>query len=262
MNKAYYSQNFLHDHQVIERIVTCINPQKTDAMLEIGPGAGALTQFLVPQVHQFMAIEIDKVLIEPLIKKFNAYPYFRLIQEDILRFKLVDNPWITTYHPIRIVGNLPYHISTPLLFHLFKAKKVIQDMHFMLQKEVVDRIVAQPGSKTYGRLSVMCQYHCQVKALFNVAKEAFNPIPQVESSILHCIPHASLPYPALNYGHFAQLVNTVFQHRRKTLKNALKMEYHPSLLKTLGIDPQVRPETLSVAQYVMLSNEICENLTT
>lgn len=241
---------------MIQRIVQAIAPQATDALLEIGPGTGALTQSLVPTVQHFMAVEVDHALIAPLQQQFASYKHFTLMEGDMLTFPLDTDPWVQTHSPIRIVGNLPYHISTPLMFHLLEAQIAIKDMHFMLQKEVVDRMAAAPGSKTYGRLSVMCQYHCAVYPLFTVDKAAFDPIPQVQSKILRCIPHPTLSFKAHDYSQFAQLVREAFQHRRKTLKNTLKAWHTAHSLENLGIDPQARPETLSVEQYVALSNAI------
>lgn len=257
MTKRHYSQNFLVDPLVIEGIVENISPQNTQSILEIGPGTGALTALLVPKVKHFIAVEIDHALIAPLEKKFAHYPHFTLIEKDILTFPFNSHPWIKAHAPIRVVGNLPYHISTPLIFYLLQGKNFIQDMHFMLQKEIVDRIVAGPGSKTYGRLSIMCQYHYSVYPLFTVDKSAFKPIPKVQSKILRCIPHSQLPYEAHNYNHFSQLVRDAFQHRRKTLKNSLKnYDNIEMLLENLGINPQARPETLSIKHYVELSNAI------
>ncbi|MHA7840299.1 MAG: 16S rRNA (adenine(1518)-N(6)/adenine(1519)-N(6))-dimethyltransferase RsmA [Gammaproteobacteria bacterium] len=256
MTKRHYSQNFLIDPLVVHRIVQAIAPQASDTLLEIGPGTGALTQFLVPAVQHFMAVEVDHALIAPLQQQFAIYDHFTLIEKDILTFPIDDHPWIQAHSPIRVVGNLPYHISTPLMFYLLQANTPITDMHFMLQKEVVDRMAATPGSKTYGRLSVMCQYHSTIYPLFTVDKSAFNPIPQVQSKILRCIPYKTLPFEAHNYSHFSQLVRTAFQHRRKTLRNALKTWHTSASLENLGINPQARPETLSVEQYVRLSNAI------
>lgn len=239
---------------MIQDIVHAIAPQATDAVLEIGPGTGALTRLLLPAVQRFMAVEVDHDLIAPLQQEFSSHRQFTLVEADMLRFPLENHPWVQTTDSIRVVGNLPYHISTPLIFHLLHAHLPIKDMHFMLQKEVVDRIAAAPGSKSYGRLSIMCQYHLAVYPLFTVDKTAFYPIPKVQSKILRCIPHATLPFEAHDYSQFAQLVRDAFQHRRKTLRNALKTWHTPASLERLGINPQARPETLSVEQYVALSN--------
>ena len=168
----------------------------------------------------------------------------------------MDFSQLTKDQPLRVVGNLPYNISTPLLFHLLSFHTKIEDMHFMLQKEVVDRLAAEPGNKHYGRLSVMVQYYCRVENLFRVAPECFHPQPEVTSAIVRLIPHLHLPFVADNYHYFAQMVTLAFQQRRKTLRNSLKQLLTVEQINALPVDTSLRPENLSVADYVRLSNSI------
>jgi 16S rRNA (adenine1518-N6/adenine1519-N6)-dimethyltransferase len=247
-----FGQHFLHESAIIEKIIAVINPNKMDNMLEIGPGMGALTQQLLPYLNQLIVVELDKDLI-PLLKK-QCEPLGRLIihQAYILKFDLrsarkADTQW-------RIVGNLPYNISTPLLFHLLEQVDLIQDMHFMLQKEVVERMVASPGNSHYGRLSVMIQYYCQVKKLFTVKPGAFNPPPKVDSAVIRLIPYHTQPWQAENPTLFAEIVRAAFSHRRKMLRNNLGTLINSKQFELLGIDPKQRPEQLSVMDYVKISN--------
>jgi 16S rRNA (adenine1518-N6/adenine1519-N6)-dimethyltransferase len=197
------------------------------------------------------AIEIDRDIIPKLKASSEAYGHLIIHEQDALTFSLAT---LGKDHPLRIVGNLPYNISTPLIFHLLEQVNCIQDMHFMLQKEVVDRLAAHPGNKTYGRLSVMVQYHCEVKKLFTVSPGAFTPPPQVDSAIVCLIPYPSLPYPAKNLSTLRQLVGMAFGQRRKTLRKSLISLLTPEHWSQLSIDPQLRPEQLTVANFVEMSN--------
>ena len=258
-----FGQNFLHDTGVIAQIVESIRLKRDDNLLEIGPGLGALTEPLLASVDGMAVIELDRDLASMLKINIgaNAHPDFTIINDNALS---VDFRALATQlgkGKLRIVGNLPYNISTPILFHLLDFADVITDMHFMLQKEVVERITADVGSKTYGRLSVMMQYHCDCEYLLTVPRGAFNPPPKVTSAVFRLTPHASKPAVADDETLFALIVRETFNHRRKTLRAIFKAS---NLLPTLtdgdfeqmGIDAQARPEVLSVADFVTLSNHV------
>ncbi|WP_455380502.1 16S rRNA (adenine(1518)-N(6)/adenine(1519)-N(6))-dimethyltransferase RsmA [Acidihalobacter prosperus] len=246
-----FGQHFLRDHQVLAQIVEAIAPRADEALLEIGPGEGALTAAILSRIDQLSAIEIDRDLIPLLQKRFGNH--LRLFAGDALRF---DFSAIAPIQGLRIIGNLPYNISTPLIFHLMKVLPHICDMTFLLQREVVERLAAKPGTKAYGRLSVMVQYGCDAKALFTVSPSAFTPPPKVDSALIRLTPWRSVPYPANNERLFAQLVKQAFSQRRKTLKRVLKGEIDSTGFIQADIDPMRRAETLSVAEFVKLANEI------
>lgn len=250
--KKRFGQHFLHQGPVISRIVAAICPQPTDQMLEIGPGLGALTQPLLAHLQELTVIELDKDLIPLLEAQCASLGRVTIYSADVLRFDfhLLGVPEKTW----RIVGNLPYNISTPLLFRLLEYRQGIVDMHFMLQKEVVDRIVARPGDSDYGRLSVMIQYHCQVKKLFTVKPGAFQPPPKVDSAIVRLVPYQTLPVVAKDLKLFTEIVRTAFSQRRKMLRNTLSSYLSATQLLDLGIDPAERPEQLTVEDYVRISN--------
>lgn len=247
-----FGQHFLHEDFIVEKIITAINPKKTDNMLEIGPGLGALTQRLLPHLMHLNVVELDKDLIPLLEKQCAHLGKLTIYQADALKFDFRSLGATKTRW--RIVGNLPYNISTPLLFHLLEQTDIIQDMHFMLQKEVVERIVAQPGDKHYGRLSVMIQYYCQVKKLFIVKPGAFQPSPKVDSAVIRLIPYKIQPWRADDPLLLAEIVRTTFSHRRKMLRNNLGKLIDLKQFELLAIDPTKRPEQLSVEDYVKISN--------
>ncbi len=249
-------QNFLHDRNVIDRIVQSIHPQKNEHFVEIGPGYGALTTSLLPLVEKLDAIELDSNLIPELEKNCENLGNLHIHNFDALKLDLQQ---IYQNKALRVAGNLPYQISTPLIFHLLKQVKYIADMHFMLQKEVVDRMTAKPGSKIYGRLSVMVQYHCTAKFLFSVPATAFTPKPQVESAIIRLIPHQHLPYIANDYEKFSLLVRESFNHRRKTIRKSLNTFVSSEQLISINIDPQIRPEQLGVEEFVRITNITMED---
>ncbi|USD21967.1 16S rRNA (adenine(1518)-N(6)/adenine(1519)-N(6))-dimethyltransferase RsmA [Microbulbifer variabilis] len=246
-----FGQNFLVDGNIIERIVRSIAPKETDKLVEIGPGQGAITELLIQRCPSLTAVELDRDLIPLLEFKFRDYPDFKIIERDALKFDFGE---FAGESPLRIVGNLPYNISTPLLFHLLSFKSKVQDMHFMLQKEVVDRLGASPGTKSYGRLTVMVQYYCRVQGLFPVPPQSFRPAPKVESAIVRLIPHSKIPYIAEDEKLLERIVNVAFQQRRKTLRNALKPLFPDLDPDQLPVDASRRPETLSVQEFVQLSN--------
>lgn len=259
-----FGQNFLVDDNIIGRIIATINPQSDDTLVEIGPGQGAITGPLLEHCSTLSVVELDRDLIELLRNKFLNHSGLQIYQGDALKTDF--GQFQHNSKPLRVVGNLPYNISTPLIFHLLdfvsntnhnttlRIRGGIRDMHFMLQKEVVDRMAATPGQKSYGRLSVMVQYYCQVQPLFLVPPRAFQPMPKVESAIVRLIPFQEPPYPALDIEHLKRLVNACFQQRRKTLRNTLKQLVRADQMDKLDIDLAARPETLSVADFVYLSN--------
>ncbi len=252
--KKRFGQNFLVDRNIIDRIIRAVNPKTGEHLVEIGPGLGALTEHLVDNDFQLDVVEIDRDLAEKLQQRYSDMANFRLHLIDALKadFGALARP----AQPLRVIGNLPYNISTPLLFHLLTYKACIQDMHFMLQKEVVDRLASPEGHKTYGRLSIMVQYHCHVEPLFVVPPTAFKPAPKVESAIVRLRPRnreVSVKDPQL----FAQIVNACFQQRRKTIRNGLKLilkEWPANCLT--DIDLGRRPETFAVDEFVELANQL------
>jgi len=254
--KKRFGQNFLVDGNIINRIIRAVNPQSGEHLVEIGPGLGALTTHLVNRDSQLDVVEIDRDLAEKLQHQYGDMPNFKLHLIDALKadFGALANPELA----LRVIGNLPYNISTPLLFHLLTFKDAIHDMHFMLQKEVVDRLASAEGHKAYGRLSIMVQYHCHVEPLFVVPPSAFNPPPKVESAIVRLRPR-DRKVPVKDPVLFAQVVNTCFQQRRKTIRNGLKL-----ILKELpanclsNIDLGRRPETFSVEEFIELANQLSE----
>lgn len=251
-----FGQHFLHDKQIIQRLVNAINPQPGQHLVEIGPGQGALTVPILKTAEQLHVIELDWDLIPALKTRCLGKGALIVHQGDALEFdfeSLVENA-----EPLRIIGNLPYNISTPLIFHLLEYSRYITDMHFMLQKEVVDRLAAKAGDDAYGRLSIMVQYHCQVTSLFYVPPGAFYPPPQVDSSVVRLVPYHEIPHRAVNVEHFAQLVREAFSHRRKTLRNSVKNMVGDDVWERCSIDSRLRPEQLSVADYVYISNLIHE----
>jgi 16S rRNA (adenine1518-N6/adenine1519-N6)-dimethyltransferase len=250
-----FGQNFLHDHNVIRNIVAAIRPRPDDVLLEIGPGQGALTAALLETGCQLHALELDRDLVPRLQAQFGAAANFHLQQGDALRLDLAALA-LAPPGRLRVVGNLPYNISTPLIFHLLEQHGHIADMHFMLQKEVVARLAAAPGSKTYGRLGIMAQYFCEVEALLDVPPGAFTPQPKVQSAVVRLIPHRAPPHPAQSVATLQLVVRTAFNQRRKTLRNALQNLLTAQQLAALGIDAGARPETLPLATYVALADAI------
>ncbi len=249
-----FGQNFLQDTGVINAIVRAINPLPEDHLVEIGPGQGALTEQLSASACRLDVIELDRDLIPGLLAAFSVNPQFRLHSADALTFdyeSLADDKL-----PLRVVGNLPYNISTPLIFKLLENTATIRDMHFMLQLEVVDRLAASPGSKAWGRLGIMAQYHCDVEKLFEVPPEAFNPRPKVQSAIVRLAPWQESPWPACDPQLLRQVVKAAFGQRRKTLRNNLKGLIDITRLEMLGIDPGARAETLALPQFIEITTAI------
>ncbi len=250
-----FGQNFLHDPGVIERIIRAINPKPDDAIVEIGPGLGAITEEILAINPALQVVELDRDLIPVLRTKFFNYPDFRIHEADALKF---DFSQLAGDKPLRIIGNLPYNISTPLIFHLLSYSGVVQDMHFMLQKEVVQRMAAVPGDNNYGRLGIMTQYFCRVQPLFEVGAGAFRPAPKVDSAIVRMVPHTSLPHPAKDLGTLQSVVRTAFNARRKTLRKALAGLVTVEQLQGLGINDGLRPENLGLADYVAIADMLVD----
>ena len=251
-----FGQNFLHDHHVIDKIVRAINPKHSDALVEIGPGMGALTEPLLEACGKLDVVELDRDLIPILRTKFFNYPDFRIHEGDALKFDF--NTLLQPGQRLRIVGNLPYNISTPLIFHFLAHHKIVQDMHFMLQKEVVERLAAAPGCADYGRLGIMAQYYCKVEPLFIVGPGSFNPPPKVDSAIVRLRPYEELPYPAKDVKVLQRVVREAFSMRRKTLRNTLKNLISAEQLEALGIDTSLRPERLALQEYVRIADAVTD----
>lgn len=247
-----FGQNFLTDDTVLYNIIRVIDPQPKDTMVEIGPGLAAMTRLLLEGVEQMHVVELDRDLVERLKKSFDPK---RLIihSADALQFDFSSIP-VPADSKLRVVGNLPYNISSPLLFHLAEMAPHVQDQHFMLQKEVVERMVAEPGSKTYGRLSVMLQWRYHMELMFVVPPTAFDPPPRVDSAIVRMIP---LPNPLpCDQAKLEQVVLKAFSQRRKVIRNCLAGMFAESDLLEAGVDPQARPETIPLEQYVALANRL------
>ncbi|WP_367607042.1 16S rRNA (adenine(1518)-N(6)/adenine(1519)-N(6))-dimethyltransferase RsmA [Legionella sp. W05-934-2] len=247
--KKRFGQNFLRDERVVQQILYALDIHSEDHIVEIGPGMGVLTQKLCGQSKRLTAIEIDRDLIGYLhLQKLLNEHAFELIEADALTVDFSQWP-----EPIRVVGNLPYNISTPLIMRLLGSTDHIQDMHFMLQKEVVERICAEAGNKTFGRLSVICQYYCQTDYLFDVPPTAFHPQPKVESAVVRLTPHKAPLFGEVPRDALEKLVAQAFSTRRKTLANNLKPIMTKEDIEAIDIDPGLRPEQLEVFQFVKLT---------
>ncbi|PQA44786.1 16S rRNA (adenine(1518)-N(6)/adenine(1519)-N(6))-dimethyltransferase RsmA [Amnimonas aquatica] len=267
-----FGQNFLSDDRVIRQIVASFQPSPGQNVVEIGPGLGALTKELLPALGRLQVVELDRDLAARLPQTLAGLGELLIHEGDALQFdfsrlatpaaatQTAGNEGAAAGHGaggLRVIGNLPYNISTPLIFHLLSHSGLIRDMHFMLQKEVIDRLCAEPGSGDYGRLTVMTQYRCQPEWLFDVPPEAFSPPPKVTSAIVRLTPHAELPWPCRDEKLLAEVVTTAFTMRRKTLRNALK-RWPGEVIEAAGVDAGSRPETLSVADYVNITNALVE----
>ena len=251
-----FGQNFLHDHNIIYNILSSIEAKPDEHWVEIGPGQGALTGPLLKQGLRLDVVELDRDLVVLLKDKFKQQNHLQIHSADALKFDF--SALVEADEKLRIIGNLPYNISTPLMFHLLDNTSCIEDMHFMLQKEVVDRICATPGSKKYGRLSVMMQYYCATEHLFDVPSESFDPAPKVMSAIVRLVPHQQPPVEVNNIGKLNRVVTQAFSQRRKTLRNSLKKLIDEDTIVALNIDPTLRAEALSLNEFAKLSNQIQE----
>lgn len=254
--KKRFGQNFLHDDAVISRIVDAIDPSAGENLIEIGPGLGALTEPVIERAGDISVVELDRDLAHRLRHHPFIAKHLTIYEIDALKF---DFGTLADEQPLRVFGNLPYNISTPLIFHLLTFKDKIKDMHFMLQKEVVNRMAAAPDSKAYGRLSIMCQYYCQVVPVMEIGPEAFQPPPKVDSAIVRLIPHKEIPVPAKDVKWLSRVCTEAFNQRRKTIRNSLSKLLSAEQLESLGIKPSLRPENLSLQQYVQIANYLADN---
>ena len=249
-----FGQNFLKDQSVLDDIVSAIAPKNADTVVEIGPGMGAMTERLMPYLSAMDVVELDRDLVTFLQKKFSNKP-LTIHQGDALAFDF-STIQKSPEQKIRVVGNLPYNISTPLLFHLMDFADIVIDQHFMLQKEVVERMAAEHGSKAYGRLSIMLQWRYNIDMLLTVPPTAFNPAPKVDSAIVRMIPKKS-PLPC-NTKVLSKVVTQAFSQRRKIIRNTLAPLFTEAELENYGIDPSKRPEQLELEQFIQLSNKLAE----
>ncbi len=249
--KKSLGQHFLHERGVVDKLVMAIDPRPGDRIVEIGPGQGALTFPLLDRHGALTAIEFDRDLLEPLTAAAKSHGELTLINSDVMNVDFTD---LAAGTPFRLVGNLPYNLSSPILFHALDHAAVVCDMHFMLQKEVVDRMAAGPGSKVYGRLSVMLQAYCTVTALFMVPPGAFRPPPKVDSAVVRLVPHPRGQVGIDDPRRFADIVRAAFGQRRKTLRNAMSSVCAAEEIVRAGIDPQSRAEQVAVADFIALAN--------
>ena len=250
-----FGQNFLTDPNVIDQIISAINPLQADRILEIGPGRGALTGLLNRSGCHLELIEIDRDLVSLLTQQFGTGVH--IYSADVLKF---DFSQLESQAPVRVVGNLPYNISTPLLFRLFQYNRLFHDLTFMLQLEVVNRITAEPGSRDYGRLTIMSSYFCEAEKLFEVPPEAFTPMPKVNSAIIRLVPKRDHSNEVKDIKVLEQLLIMAFSKRRKTVRNALRSYLTVDELNQLNIDPGLRPENLKPEEFFRCANYITDNL--
>ena len=246
-------QNFLQDSNIINKIVASLNVNKKDIVVEIGPGRGALTDLILPLTEKLHLIEFDYDLVRFWQQRSEALPQLQIHGVDVLKFDF-DTIIKTADKSLKIIGNLPYNISSPVLFHLMKYADHIHSQVVMLQKEVVERMASAPGSKQYGRLSVMLQQRYNIEYLFTVPPGAFFPPPKVDSAIARLTPLTEIAHPVDKQDDFAMLVKQAFSQRRKTLRNTLKKLLSSEQIESLGIEPSARAETLSIKDFAALSN--------
>jgi 16S rRNA (adenine1518-N6/adenine1519-N6)-dimethyltransferase len=251
-----FGQNFLHDDYIIDKIVSAIGPKRDDNIVEIGPGLGALTEPVAELVDFFTVVELDR----DLAARLRSHPFIRdklnVVEQDALKFNF--SQLRTPERKIRVFGNLPYNISTPLMFHLFKYCEHIQDMHFMLQHEVVKRLCAKSGSKLYGRLSVMAQYYCSAVPVVMVPPSAFKPAPKVDSAVVRLTPHAVPKYAVKSVVSLQTVVTAAFNQRRKTIRNSLKNLLDEQQITKLNINPDSRAEQIPIEEFAQLANVVHE----
>ncbi|MDJ0792815.1 MAG: 16S rRNA (adenine(1518)-N(6)/adenine(1519)-N(6))-dimethyltransferase RsmA [Woeseiaceae bacterium] len=246
-----FGQHFLTDWGVIDSIIRAISPSEDDVIVEIGPGQGAITEPLAERAGHLHVIELDRDLVAQLRQQYRDHDNVTVHEADALQidFSSIGND-------LRVVGNLPYNISTPLLFHLLKFRDEIIDMHFMLQREVVERMAAVPGTKAYGRLGIMLGCHMSIESLFDVEPDAFSPPPAVMSAVVRLDPLPPGTFEINDEQRLSTLVATAFMQRRKTLRNSLRNEASGHDFEAVGIDPGQRPEQIAIADYVRLSNHL------
>ena len=254
-SRKRFGQHFLTDPGVIDAILRAVHATKDDVVVEIGPGQGAITAALAADAGQLHAVELDRDLVKRLRHQYDGVQSVTIHEADALSFD-----FSTLGDRLRIVGNLPYNISTPLLFHLLNFRDQIIDMHFMLQKEVVDRMAAGPGSKAYGRLGIMLGCHLSIESLFDVDKSAFDPPPEVTSAVVRLDPLPPGTFEITDEAILAKIVASAFMKRRKTIRNSLKDHVELSDLEAVGIDSGLRPEQISIAKYIELSNHLASSV--
>lgn len=253
-----YGQNFLINQNIIKNIVKIINPKKTQILLEIGPGLGALTKPICEFLEELIVIEIDpNILI--FLKKQSFFYKLQVFCQDALYFNY-RNVFYKKNKLIRIFGNLPYNISTSLMLCLFKHIKIIQDMNFMLQKELAQRLVALPGQKYYGRLSIIAQYYFNIKILLSIQSEDFYPVPKVDSVFVNFTPHTHSPYFVYDINLLSAIIKNAFQNRRKILRHSLKIFFSENDLIQLNINPNLRAENISIIKYCQLANNLYKKI--
>ena len=255
VTRKRFGQHFLHDAEIISRIVLAVDPKPGQRIVEIGPGDGAITLPLLRKAGRLTVIELDRDLIPRIAARAAGVGELEIIQADVLT---VDFTSLARGERLRVVGNLPYNISSPILFHCIEHLDAIADMHFMLQREVVDRMAAAPGSKVYGRLSVMLQLACRVEPLLPVPPQAFRPPPKVDSAVVRLVPLPRSERPIAHQASIVRLVRAAFGQRRKTLSNSLDGLARASDLATVGIDPGKRAEQLAPADFVRLAAHLAE----
>ncbi|OBT16770.1 16S rRNA (adenine(1518)-N(6)/adenine(1519)-N(6))-dimethyltransferase [Vibrio sp. UCD-FRSSP16_10] len=252
-----FGQNFLHDPYIIDGIVSSINPRPGQNLVEIGPGLGAITEPVGKLVDKLTVIELDRDLAERLRNHPDLSEKLTIHEGDAMRFDFTQ--LVKPNNKLRIFGNLPYNISTPLMFHLFEFHKDIEDMHFMLQKEVVNRLAAGPGTKAYGRLTVMAQYYCKVMPVLEVPPTAFIPPPKVDSAVVRLMPYEVLPYPAKDLKWLDRVCRDGFNQRRKTIRNCYRSLVSTEVMEQLDINPGMRPENLTLKQFVDMANWLADH---
>ncbi|WP_087020846.1 16S rRNA (adenine(1518)-N(6)/adenine(1519)-N(6))-dimethyltransferase RsmA [Thaumasiovibrio subtropicus] len=252
-----FGQNFLHDEYIIDGIVSAINPLSDDILVEIGPGLGALTEPVGREVDHFHVVELDRDLAERLRHHPFLSSKLTIHEGDAMQFDF--GQLLQEDKQLRIFGNLPYNVSTPLIFHLLTFHDKVQDMHFMLQKEVVNRLAAGPGTKAYGRLTVMAQYYCKVVPVLEVPPSAFKPAPKVDSAVVRLVPYDVLPHPTTSLKWLERVCREGFNQRRKTIRNCYKGLLSAETLEELGINPSMRPEGLTIEQFVAMANWLDAN---
>lgn len=246
-------QHFLSDKETILAIIDAINPKPNDKIIEIGPGLGAITKLIINYINYMTVIEFDINLANRLAKHSCLRSKLNIIQKDVMKINFTILA-AQLGKPIRIFGNLPYNISTSIILYLLKYINNIQDMHFMFQKEVADRLIASPNNKNYGRLSILVQYYCKIIPILNISAKCFKPIPKVDSTILRIIPYTTLPFPVYNLYNLVELTKTAFHQRRKILRNSLSMLFNEKQLLQQGIDAKLRAENITIEQYCRLAN--------
>jgi len=250
--KKKLGQHFLVDQNVINKLVRNISPNDKDIIVEIGPGDGAMTKSILPSVKKMYLIEKDTDLLNELVLTLHNYKNSKIINQDILKydFSIFDNPF-------RVIGNLPYNISTEIIFKMCKINNIV-DMHFMLQKEVVDRMVSKPNSKIYGRLSVMAQAYFKIEKLFDISENVFFPKPKVKSSFIRLLPRKSVFNNDVHEEVFSNVVKSSFEGRRKMIRKSLNKYLNDHDYNNINIDPKLRAENLTVGNYLHISNYVCQ----